>query len=81
VVDFNLDAAKASLQAHARDNGYRIAIESSDKQQTFYGCSKGGMNDNSFKYSTVHPSQQHQNTSAIKTKFNFQAVARKEEGN
>jgi hypothetical protein len=76
-----LDAAKDALQAHARDNGYRIAIESSDKRRTFFRCSKGGKYDNRFKDSTVHPSRQRKNTSTMKTRCKFQAVARKEQGN
>jgi hypothetical protein len=74
----NLEAAKASLQAHAREHGYGIAIESSDKRRTFYRCSKGGSYDNRFKDSTVHLSQQRKNTSTMKTECKFRAVARKE---
>jgi hypothetical protein len=72
----DLDAAKAALQAHARDNRYGVAIESSDKWRTFFRCSKGGRYDNRFKDSTVHPLRQRKNTSTMETGYKFQAVAR-----
>ena len=37
-----LESAKAALQSHARDNGYRISIMSSRDQRTLYSCAKGG---------------------------------------
>ena len=37
--------------------------------------------DNRIKDSTVHPSRQRKNTSTIKTRCKFQAVARKKQGN
>ena len=72
-------AAKAALQAYARQNGYAITISSSSALRVFYMCSKGSKYDPKGKDPTTYKTKRCKNTSTMKTDCLYQAVACKDE--
>jgi hypothetical protein len=66
---------KAALQAHACDNGYTIAADSSTPTRAYWICSKGGKyNDKNKSYNT-HLTKRRRNTRTMKTECEFQVCA------
>jgi hypothetical protein len=69
------EAIKVALQAHARDNGWAIKVDSSTAKDTAYICSKGGKYDSRGKLDAVHESKRHRNTGTTKIDCPFRVRA------
>ena len=67
----DLPTIKAALQAHGRDNGYAIAVDSSTKHRAGWICSKGGKYNDKNKLEDVYESKRRRNTGTTKTDCPF----------
>jgi hypothetical protein len=69
------DDIKGALQAHARDNGYAISVDSKTPERAGWICSKGGKYNDKNKSHDVHPTKRRRNTGTTKTGCPFRVRA------
>ena len=60
------EALLSAIQAHGRDNGYAIAIRSTQKNRILYDCDRAGTYQSKGKKPTTHSSRQRNNTGSKK---------------